>query len=84
MRRNYFKIAGRKSIKHRLIAGWVACPFAYLIMQGWLNNYVYRIPVTAQPFIAAIVILVFITTALISVQITIAALDNPVESLRTE
>jgi putative ABC transport system permease protein len=67
-----------------LIAGLVACPVAYLIMQGWLNNYVYRIPVTAQPFIAAIAVLVFITTALICGQTTKAALDNPGKSLRTE
>lgn len=67
-----------------LLAGVVACPLAYLIMQGWLNDYAYRVSITAQPFIIATVVLAIITAILIAAQTAKTALENPVKSLRTE
>ena len=67
-----------------LIAGVVACPLAYLLMKGWLNDYAYRIPITAQPFILSMVALGSLTAILISLQTRNAANANPVKSLRTE
>jgi ABC-type antimicrobial peptide transport system permease subunit len=67
-----------------IIAGIVACPFAYLIMQRWLRDYTYRIDITITPFILAILLLSFITTILILIQTIKTALSNPVKSLRTE
>jgi ABC-type antimicrobial peptide transport system permease subunit len=67
-----------------LVAGIAACPVAYFIMQRWLNNYAYRIPVTAQPFLAATVLLALTTVLLICLQTAKAAIANPVTSLRTE
>ncbi len=67
-----------------IIAGVVACPLAYLIMNKWLQEYAYRIPITAGPFVISIMILGFITAVLIGVQTIKAALANPVKSLRTE
>jgi putative ABC transport system permease protein len=67
-----------------LIAGIIACPLAYYIMQSWLNDYAYRINITALPFIFSILILGLITALLIFIQTIKAALANPVKSLRTE
>lgn len=67
-----------------LIGGVIACPLAYIIMKAWLNDYAYRIPITPQPFILAIVALGLITAMLISVQTSRAANANPTKSLRTE
>lgn len=67
-----------------IIAGFVACPLAYLIMQRWLNEYAYRINITYQPFIISIIALGFITTLVICIQTIKAAIANPVKSLRTE
>lgn len=67
-----------------LIGGLVACPLAYVIMHNWLQNYVYRIDITATPFIISIVCLGLITALLICVQSIKAAMANPVNSLRTE
>ncbi len=67
-----------------LIAACVAFPIAYYIMQHWLNGYVYRIQITALPFIIAIITLGFITALLIGIQTMKAALSNPVNSLKTE
>ncbi len=66
------------------IAGVVACPLAYLIMNKWLQDYAYRISITAQPFLLSILVLGFITALLICFQTIKTALANPVKSLRTE
>jgi putative ABC transport system permease protein len=67
-----------------IIAGVVACPLAYLLMQQWLSDYAYKIAITVNPFILSITIIVVITTLLIVAQTIKAALANPVESLRSE
>jgi putative ABC transport system permease protein len=67
-----------------MIAGLIACPLAYLLMQHWLNDYAYKISLTPVPFVLAIVLLTLITAVLISIQTVKAALANPVKSLRAE
>lgn len=66
------------------VAALVACPVAYYIMQQWLNGYVYRIGITAHPFIITIASLMLITLVLVVAQTIKTALMNPVKSLRTE
>jgi ABC-type antimicrobial peptide transport system permease subunit len=67
-----------------IIAGAIACPVAWYIMKGWLNNYAYRIPLTPLPFVIAVAGLALITTILIALQTIKAGAQNPVKSLRTE
>jgi putative ABC transport system permease protein len=67
-----------------LVAGFAACPLAWLIMNGWLNDYAYRISLTATPFIIAVAVLLIITIILIAAQTIKTSLSNPVKSLRTE
>ena len=67
-----------------LIAGVVACPLAYIIISKWLQEYAYRVNISASPFIFSILILGIITALLIAIQTIKAALANPVKSLRTE
>ncbi|MEO6001315.1 MAG: FtsX-like permease family protein [Chitinophagaceae bacterium] len=67
-----------------LIAGIIACPVAYSVMKNWLNDYAYRIDITATPFMISIIGLGFVTSILIILQTIKTALANPVESLRTE
>jgi ABC-type antimicrobial peptide transport system permease subunit len=67
-----------------LVAGIIACPLAYLLMQKWLNDYVYRIALNGQPFLIALLGLTLATAVLIILQTTRAALANPVKSLRSE
>lgn len=66
------------------IAGTVSIPVAYYIMQGWLNDYSYRIPITAMPFLISIFFLGLIATILIVAQIAKVSIENPVKNLRTE
>jgi putative ABC transport system permease protein len=67
-----------------LIAGVIACPLAYIIMNKWLQGYAYRIHISVQPFLISVLILGFITALLIGIQTIKAALANPVDSLRSE
>jgi putative ABC transport system permease protein len=67
-----------------LIGTFVSMPVAWVLMQQWLNNYAYRIPLTAQPFLIATALLAFFTVLIISIQTGKAALENPANSLRTE
>ena len=67
-----------------LIGGLIACPLACIIMQNWLQNYAYRIDISAAPFIISIICLGLITALLICIQTIKAAITNPVKSLRTE
>ncbi len=67
-----------------VIAALVTCPVAYLLMKQWLNNYEYRVNITAPIFIGSIAALALVTTSLILFQTIKAALVNPVKSLRTE
>jgi ABC-type antimicrobial peptide transport system permease subunit len=67
-----------------LIAGLIACPVAYLIMNQWLNDYAYKIAITLNPFMIAIAGLTLVTAILIAIQTIKAALDSPVKSLRSE
>ncbi len=67
-----------------LIACIIAIPLSYIIMKDWLNNYVYSINITSQPFIFSIVILVTVTLLLIGLLTWRTANSNPIKSLRTE
>ena len=66
------------------IAGLIACPLAWLLMNNWLNGYAYKISITGYPFIVSVVLLTVTTAFLITIQTIKAATSNPVKSLRTE
>lgn len=67
-----------------LVAILLATPLAWYVMDRWLENYAYRVPGNAWPFIAAGMTALF--TALIATgsQTFKAARTNPVKSLRAE
>jgi len=67
-----------------LIASAFAAPLAYFIMQKWLQNFAYRIPIGGILFLATALFL--LTAALMSVgfRAVKAAVANPSESLKYE
>jgi ABC-type antimicrobial peptide transport system permease subunit len=67
-----------------LLGTAVSMPLACVLMQQWLNNYAYRVPLTVLPFLLTVLLLGFFTVLIISVQTGKAALENPVKNLRTE
>ena len=67
-----------------LIAFVIASPIAWFVMNKWLEDFAYRIDISAWVFVIAIVLAVVITIVTISFQAIKAALANPINSLRTE
>jgi putative ABC transport system permease protein len=81
---NIIFLLSKDFIKLVLVAFIIASPVAWLIMNNWLNDFAYRIHISAWIFIAAGLTAVIIALATISFQAIKAALANPVKSLRTE
>ncbi|MBC7865749.1 MAG: ABC transporter permease [Bacteroidia bacterium] len=71
-------------LKLVIIAACIASPFAWWIMNKWLENYPYRIAMKGSVFGVAIGGVLLIALLTVSYQALKAAIANPVKSLRTE
>jgi ABC-type antimicrobial peptide transport system permease subunit len=67
-----------------IIGNVIAWPVAWLVMDGWLKNYPYRVDVGVETFVMAGVLALVIALLTVSLQATKAALTDPVKSLRYE
>jgi putative ABC transport system permease protein len=67
-----------------LLANIIALPLAYYFMNGWLEDFAYRINISWWMFILSGGIAFLIALATVSIQAIKAATANPVESLRYE
>ncbi len=67
-----------------IISFLVATPVAYFMMNTWLENFVFRISISAGVFIIAILASILIAWATVGYKSLRAALRNPIESLKTE
>lgn len=65
-------------------AGVVGIPLSYYMMDRWLQDFAYHIPLTVGIFATAALIAIFIALVTISVRCIRAAVSNPVNSLRNE
>jgi len=66
------------------IAIVIATPVAWWVMNKWLQEFAYRIKLTAWLFMAAGLLAVIIALLSVSIHAIKAAIANPVRSLRTE
>ena len=66
------------------VAFVIAIPVAYYLMNNWLANFVYRVPLGVGAFVAAIGLSLLIAWITIGYRAGRAALANPVKSLRSE
>lgn len=66
------------------IAFIIASPIAYFLVNKWLQNFAYRIPISVWTFALAGIIALLIALLTVSFQAIKAAVANPVKSLRTE
>ena len=67
-----------------LIGFLVAIPVAWYMMDGWLQNFVYRVQISAGVFLLAGVFAIGIAWLAVGYKSVKAALANPVKSLRSE
>ena len=66
------------------IAGIIATPVAWYVLNRWLENFEYKTAINWWIFVLAVGIVMVITLLTISYQALKAAMANPVKSLRTE
>ena len=66
------------------IAFVIAVPVAWYVMNGWLQNFVYRIHMSVGIFLLAIAASLVIAWITVGYRAVKAALANPVKSLRSE
>jgi putative ABC transport system permease protein len=71
-------------LKLVIVAIFIASPFAWLIMNHWLQDFAYRVNIGPGIFISAGVISLSIALLAVSFQAVKAAMTNPIISLRME
>jgi putative ABC transport system permease protein len=62
----------------------IASPLAWYVMQGWLQDFAYRINIEWWFFVVAGLMAITIALVTVSIQAIRAALVNPVQSLKSE
>ena len=67
-----------------IVAGAVACPNAYLLMQKWLRIFAYRIDLTVWLFLSSIAITFLVAVATVVHLARKATRTNPVDVLSQE
>jgi putative ABC transport system permease protein len=71
-------------LKLVLLAGIIALPAGYLLLNNWLKKYAFRIDIDPWFFILPILMIIAIALITVLYQSLRAAIANPVKSLRTE
>jgi ABC-type antimicrobial peptide transport system permease subunit len=81
---NIFMLFSQDFLKLMLLAVLVSFPVSWWIMNGWLNNFAYRVTIGLGIFLIVLLFIFVITLITISFQSIKAALVNPVSTLRAE
>jgi putative ABC transport system permease protein len=71
-------------LKPIVVAIFIATPFAWMLMIGWLRDFAYHISISLWLFIFTGLLVTSIAILSISFQVIRAAIANPVNSLRSE
>ncbi|MBL0741386.1 ABC transporter permease [Chryseolinea lacunae] len=70
-------------VKLIMIAFVIAAPFAYVLMNQWLQGFAYRISIHVYPFLIAAVVAVLLALVTVGYQSIKASLLDPVDTLRS-
>ncbi|QLG45710.1 ABC transporter permease [Costertonia aggregata] len=81
---NVWNMLSKDFLKLVVISCFIAVPIAYYIMNGWLQEYPYRVILKWWIFALAMLGSLVVTVLTVSFQAIRAAKQNPVKSLRTE
>jgi putative ABC transport system permease protein len=74
----------REFVPILIISNLIAWPLAYLIMNKWLEQYAYRIPIGAGPFLLSGIMLIICVLLVTLLKTFALAKENPIKSLRSE
>lgn len=75
---------GKEYARLILFAFAGAAPLAWWVMNGWLQDYAYRISMGAGIFILSLLTTVLVAVLTVGIQSVRAALTNPAQSLKSE
>jgi len=81
---NVWNMLSKDFLKLVTISCFIAIPISYYIMNGWLQDYPYRVILKWWIFLLAVLGAMGVTVLTVSFQAIKAAKQNPVKSLRTE
>lgn len=81
---NVWNMLSKDFLKLVIISCFIAVPIAYYVMNGWLQEYPYRVILKWWIFALAMVGAMLVTVVTVSFQAIRAARSNPIKSLRTE
>ena len=81
---NIVFLLSRDLVKWIVIANLIAWPFAFIVMQRWLENFNFNIGIQWYVFFMAGIIAMVLSLLTISIQAVRAALANPVDTLKHE
>lgn len=74
----------RDFLKPILFALIIGLPVSYLLMESFLNSYLFRMQITAWPFLLTIVVLAVLAGITVSIHSIQAAQKNPAEVLKAD
>lgn len=78
------KMVSKDYLKLIIVAGVIAFPAAYWLLQNWLNKYAFHISIDIWFFLLPVLLIMSIAMLTVLYQSVKAAMANPVKSLRTE
>ncbi|MDF0707001.1 ABC transporter permease [Flagellimonas okinawensis] len=81
---NVWNMLSKDFLKLVVISCFIAVPIAYYVMNGWLQEYPYRVILKWWIFALAVLGALAVTILTVSFQAIRAAKSNPARSLRTE
>src|SRR5579863_137023 len=81
---NIIQLLSGSYLKLVVIAACIALPVSWFVMDRWLSDFAYRIPLQIAVFIAAGCLCAILAMLTLGIQGMKAALVNPIKSLRTE
>ena len=81
---NVWNMLSKDFLKLVIISCFIAVPIAYYVMNGWLQEYPYRVILKWWIFALAMIGALAVTILTVSFQAIKAAKSNPARSLRTE
>ncbi|TAI47657.1 ABC transporter permease [Flagellimonas allohymeniacidonis] len=81
---NVWNMLSKDFLKLVILSCFIAIPISFYIMNGWLQEYPYRVTLKWWVFALAMIGATLITMITISFQAIKAARANPIKSLRTE
>ncbi|MEO8403864.1 MAG: ABC transporter permease [Chitinophagaceae bacterium] len=81
---NILWMFGKEFSRLILISFIIAAPVGFWLMNSWLQDFKFRIPINIWVFVSAVLVTVIVAALTVGYRSIRAAIANPIKSLRTE